>query len=34
MVIKKFDFVEVRLSGKLCVNFHSVTVKDKSCITS
>ena len=28
---KKFDFLEVRLSGKLCVNFHSVAGKDKSC---
>ena len=31
MIMKKFDILEVRLSGKLYVNFHSVTVKDKSC---
>ena len=30
MIIKKFDFLEVRRSGKLCVNFHSVAMKDKS----
>ena len=26
-----FDVLEVRLCGKLCVNFHSVAVKDTSC---
>ena len=30
MVRKKFDFREVCLCGKLCVNFHSVAVKDTS----
>ena len=30
MIMKDVDFLEVRLSGKLCVNFHSVVVKDKS----
>ena len=31
MIMKRFDFLEVRLSAKLFVNFHSVAVKDKSC---
>ena len=27
MIRKKLDFSKFRLSGKLCVNFHSVAVK-------
>ena len=30
MIIEKFDFLEVCLSGKFCVNFHSVALKGKS----
>ena len=26
-----FDFLEVHLSDKLCVKFHNVAVKNKSC---
>ena len=33
MIMKKFDVLEVRLCGKLCVNFHYVAVKDKSYST-
>ena len=31
MIVNKFDFFDIRLYGKLCVNFHYVTVKDTSC---
>ena len=31
MMQKKLDFSGIRLSGKLCANFHSVGVKDTSC---
>ena len=31
MIRKKFDFLEVRLCGKLCVNFYSVAMKNTLC---
>ena len=30
-MMKKFDFLEVRLYGKLCVNVHFVVMKNTSC---
>ena len=31
MIREKFDSSDVRLCGKLCVNFHSVAVKGTPC---